>query len=448
MIIVDRALEEREASGRPLVVGLVGAGFAGRAVARQLVGGARGIRLGALANRTLQRARVALSEAGVRDVTEADSAQGIHSVLQRGATAIVQDALELCRTDGVDAIIDATGSVEHGSRVALAAIENGKHVVEVNAELDGTLGPILHDRARRAGVVYTTADGDQPGVTMNLVRFLRGIGVQPRLCGNIKGLLDPYRTPETQVSFAREWGQNPQMVASFADGSKISFEQAIVANGTGMGVARRGMLGPVVEAGTPIEEAASAFPPEAFIDGPGIVDYIVGASPGPGIFVLGTHPDPAQRRYLEYYKLGAGPVYCFHTPFHLCHFEVQNSVARAVLFGDATVAPLAGPTVAVVAVAKTDLEPGMVLDGIGGFHAYGQCEDHGDTAAGGHLPIGLSDGCTVVRSVPRDQVITWDDVEAPAGRTAHGLMQEQSRRFPAGEPVTPPGAPSPGPATP
>ena len=245
----------------------------------------------------------------------------------------------------------------------------------MNAELDGTIGPILKTYADRSGVVLTNADGDQPGVMMNLFRFVRGIGVRPVLCGNIKGLHDPYRNPTTQEGFARQWGQNPTMVTSFADGTKISFENAIVANATGMRVARRGMFGPTVPTGTRIEDAVDAFELDALLDGPGVVDYVVGAAPGPGVFVLGTHDDPRQQHYLNLYKLGEGPLYCFSTPYHLCHFEVPTTVARAALFGDAAIAPLGAPLVEVVATAKTDLPVGQELDCMGGYHTYGLAEN-------------------------------------------------------------------------
>jgi predicted homoserine dehydrogenase-like protein len=226
----------------------------------------------------------------------------------------------------------------------------------MNAEVDGTVGPILKVYADRAGVILTGADGDQPGVMMNLYRFVKSIGVKPVLCGNIKGLHDPYRNPTTQEGFARKWGQNPSMVTSFADGTKISFENAIVANGTGMRVAKRGMFGPTVSSGTPLEQTVNLYPLEALTEGPGIVDYVVGAVPGPGVFVLGTHEHPTMRHYLNLYKLGEGPLYCFYTPYHLCHFEVHHTIARAVLFGDATLAPIAGPCVDVVATAKINLK--------------------------------------------------------------------------------------------
>jgi predicted homoserine dehydrogenase-like protein len=219
------------------------------------------------------------------------------------------------------------------------------------------------------------------------------------------------------------------MVTSFADGTKISFEQAIVANATGMRVARRGMFGPVVPTGTSIQEAADWYPSDALLNGPGIVDYVVGAVPSPGVFVLGTHTDPVQRHYLNLYKLGEGPVYCFYTPFHLCHFEVPNTVARAALFGDATIAPQGGPLVDVVATAKVDLEPGDELDQLGGYKNYGLAENSEVVAAELLLPIGLAEGCTVTRAVAKDEVLTYDDVTLPPGRLSDRLREEQRRHF-------------------
>jgi predicted homoserine dehydrogenase-like protein len=270
---------------------------------------------------------------------------------------------------------------------------------------------------------------------MNLYRFVSGLGVKPVLCGNIKGLHDPYRNPTTQEAFARKWGQKPAMVASFADGTKISFEQAIVANGTGMRVARRGMIGPDFSGGdptaplTPIEMTVSKFEPYLDANGPGLVDYVVGARPGPGVFVLGTTEDPAQRHFLNLYKLGQGPYYCFYTPYHLCHFEVPTSVARAVLFNDATLAPAGAPTVGVIAMAKKDLSPGETIEEFGGYHVYGVADNMEDIRRQRLLPIGLSLGCTVTRSVAKDAPLSVDDVSYPQGRLVDALYDEQERHF-------------------
>jgi predicted homoserine dehydrogenase-like protein len=382
------------------------------------------MKLAVICNRTLEKAAEAYALGGVDDVLYVDSPAALEAT--GGRPVITDDPSVVTHADGIDAVIEVTGTVELAARVALDAIEHGKHVVLMNAEVDGTIGWALRQRAAEAGVIVTNADGDQPGVTMNLYRFVAGIGVRPVLCGNVKGLHDPYRNPTTQQAFAERWGQNPQMVTSFADGSKISFEQAIVANATGMRVARRGMHGPTVPPGTHVRDAAGMFPLEELLDGPGIVDYVVGAEPSPGVFVLGTHDNPVQRHYLELYKLGEGPLYCFYTPYHLCHFEVPTTVARAVLFGDAALSPSGPPTVEVVTAAKTDLSAGDTLDGIGGYMTYGLAENAGVTATERLLPLGLAEGCRLTHAVPRDRVLTYEDVEVPCGRLSDRLRDEQA----------------------
>lgn len=429
MILVDTALERRRVAGRPVRVAMIGAGFMGRGIVRQIAQAVPGMRVVAIANRQLESASRAFVEAGLTDVRRVETRHALTAAIEARRPAITTDWDLLCEADEVEVVLEVTGSIEYAAGVACAAIANGKHIVLMNAELDGTVGPLLRHRAAAAGVVYTNADGDQPGVIMNLYRFVRGIGVRPVLCGNIKGLHDPYRTPTTQEAFARRWGQKPHMVTSFADGTKISFEQAIVANATGMRVGRRGMFGPTVETGTPITEAAQRLPAESFMAGPGIVDYIVGASPSPGVFVLGTIDDPVQRHYLDLYKLGRGPLYCFYTPYHLCHFEVPNTIARAVLFGDAAIAPAGAPLVEVVAAAKTDLAAGATLDDLGHYMTYGLCENAETVRCDRLLPMGIAPGCRLVRDVARDEVLRYDDVVLPEGRLIDRLRAEQERVF-------------------
>ena len=429
MIIIDTALAQRAREGRPIRVGLIGAGFMARGVALQIALSVPGMRVAAIANRTLEGARRAYREADVSGVCVVETLTQLERAIESGVPAITEDAMLLCRAAGIDAIIEVTGTIEHAAHVTLEAIAHRKHVVLMNAEIDGTIGPILKTYADRAGVVLTTADGDQPGVMMNLYRFVKGLGVKPVMCGNIKGLHDPYRNPTTQEGFARQWGQNPAMVTSFADGTKISFENAIVANGTGMRVGQRGMYGPTVAPGTPIQEVADHYPLEAMLEGPGIVDYVVGAMPGPGVFVLGTHDHPKQQHYLSLYKLGNGPLYCFYTPYHLCHFEVPNTVARAVLFQDAALSPLGAPCVEVLATAKIDLKAGESIDGLGGYMTYGLAENADTARSQNLLPIGLAEGCTLKRDVPKDALLTFDDVELPQNRLCDQLWREHMARF-------------------
>jgi predicted homoserine dehydrogenase-like protein len=429
MIIVDTALEERRRDGNPIRVAMVGAGFMGRGIALQILSAVPGMRLVAIANRNIEKAHRAYAEAGAGDVVETRNEAELDEAIGADRYAVTQDPLLLARHPQVEALIEVTGAVENGARAVSTAIEHGKHVILMNAELDGTVGPILRQKADAAGVVYTNADGDQPGVQLNLYRFVKTIGVKPVLCGNIKGLHDPYRNPTTQEGFAKQWGQNPHMVTSFADGTKISFEQAIVANATGMRVARRGMYGPTVETGTHIDASRELFPLEELADGPGIVDYVVGAVPSPGVFVLGSHDNPMQQHYLNLYKLGEGPLYCFYTPWHLCHFEVPITVARAVLFGDAAIAPLGPPLVEVVATAKVDLETGQEIDSLGGYLTYGLAENADLATAEQLLPMGLAEGCRLRRHVEKDAVLTYDDVEIPGGRLIDELRRKQAASF-------------------
>lgn len=429
MHILDSALEKLVSDDKRIRVGMVGAGFMGTGVALQIIRYTQGIDLVAISNRNIERAKKAFTGAGIEEVLTADSQMAVEKAIYDEKAVVTEDPLYLCRAENIDVIVDVTGAVEFGTRVAMECIRHGKHIVSMNAEVDGTIGPLLKTYADKAGLIMTNADGDQPGVQMNLYRFVKGIGVKPVLCGNIKGLHDPYRNPTTQEGFAKKWGQNPSMVTSFADGSKISFEQAIVANATGMQVGVRGMYGPEVERGTPVEQIGKEYPLEKLLEGPGIVDYVVGAVPAPGIFIFGTHDHPVQQHYLNLYKLGEGPLYCFYRPYHLCHFEVPNSIGRAVLFNDATLAPMGKPYVDVVAAAKVDLKSGQMLDGIGHYHTYGLCENAETTIAENLLPLGIAEGATLKRDIPKDQVLTYDDVIFPEDSMSVRLRKEQDELF-------------------
>ncbi len=427
MIIIDSALRKRQEEGNPLRVGLIGTGFMGRGIINQIVNSVPGMVLAAAYNRTPEKALRAFGEAGISDAVTVSTGDELEDAIRAGRPAVTDDPYLLTRAQGIDVLIEATGAVEFGAHVTLDAIEHGKHMVSMNAELDGTVGPIIQEYAREKGVIFSAADGDQPGVQMNLVRFVRSIGLTPVLAGNVKGLQDPYRNPTTQQGFAEKWGQNVNMVTSFADGTKISFEQAIVANGTGMTVAKRGMHGH--DWTGHVDEATQLYDVDELRELGGIVDYLVGAKPGPGVFVYATHDDPKQQHYLNLYKLGEGPLYSFYTPYHLCHFEVPLSAARVALFGDAVLQPLGAPRVEVVATAKRDLKAGETIDGLGGYLTYGEAEKSEIAHNQRLLPMGVAEGCRLKRDVAQDQTLTYDDVELPEGRLIDRLREEQEARF-------------------
>lgn len=421
MIIVDTALKEREAQGNPIRVAMVGAGYIGRGIALQIEKYITGMRLVAISNRTLTKAKKAYSEAEIEATTTVETAAQLDNAISKNQYAVTDNPLLLCEAEGVEAIIEATGHVELSAHVAMKAIEHKKHLILMNAELDATVGPMLKVYADRAGIVVTNADGDQPGVMMNLYRFVKSIGYQPVLVGNIKGLQDYYRTPETQKVFAATHNISPKMATSFADGTKISMENAVVANATGFRVGKRGMYGPSCKH---VNQAINLFPKEDLLNG-GIVDYILGAEPGPGVFVLGYNDHPLRKPYMRYFKMGEGPLYPFYVPYHLAHLECPLTVARAVLFNDAAVTPIGGPVCDVIAIAKRDLAKGDVIDGIGGFACYGMIENYDVSRKENLLPMGLAEDCRLKRAVAKDQAVTYDDVEMPSGRLCDQLRKEQ-----------------------
>jgi predicted homoserine dehydrogenase-like protein len=300
MIIVDKALRIREEQGKFIRVGMIGAGFMGQGLTNQIVNSVPGMRMSAVYNRRPERAFHVYEYSGCKDAVSAGTQSALDEAIRRGKPVVAEDAFMICRSPEVDVVVDVTGSVEFGAQVILEAFKFGKSVVLMNAEVDATIGPILQIHARKHGVILSACEGDEPGAQMNLYRWVKGLGLIPRLMGNVKGLQDPYRNPTTQKGWAEKWGQNAAMVTSFADGSKISFEQSIVANATGFKVKSRGMSRGRVYDGN-IMDLPKLYDVEELRSFGGIVDYTVGPA-GVKVYCLAEHTDPKQRHYLNLYK--------------------------------------------------------------------------------------------------------------------------------------------------
>ena len=427
MILVDEALKARAAASKPIRVGLIGAGFMAQGLTNQVTNSVPGMEISAIFNRATDRAARVYEYAGLPDVVEASTPGELEDAIRSGRPVVTDDAFSITQSENIDVIVDVTGSVEFGARVALDAFENDKDVVLMNAELDGTVGPVLRKYAARAGRLLSACNGDEPGVQMDLVRWVVGLGLIPRVIGNVKGLQDRYRNPTTQQGFAEQWGQNPTMVTSFADGTKVSFEQSIVANATGFQVRSRGMSRGLEYHGD-VMTIGELYDIDELRELGGIVDYVVG-TPHTKVYVLAEHPDPKQQHYLKLYKMGDGPLYSFFTPYHLVQFEVHNSIARVALFRDEVAPPLGGPVVEVCAVAKRDLKAGEVLDDYGMYMTYGEAVNADEMSTGRYLPEGLVEGCRLVNDVGQDQVLTYDDVILPEGRLSDRLRAEQYEDF-------------------
>src|SRR5256885_10739129 len=302
MILVDTALKQRAEEGRPIRVGLIGAGFMAHGLANRIMNGPGGMVLAAISNRHVERALDVYKYCGHPDAIEATNQRALDDAIDQHQPVVTDDAYLLAHADQIDVLVDAIGAVEFATRVILEAFKHGKDVVLMNAEIDATIGPILQEYAKKYGVILSACEGDEPGLQINLYRWVKGLGLTPRVMGNIKGLQDPYRNPTTQKGFAEKWGQNPAMVTSFADGSKISFEQAIVANATGFVVKSRGMSRGHKYEGS-ILKIGKLYDVEELRRLGGIVDYVVG-TPLTKVYCLAEHPDPKQQHYLNLYKMG------------------------------------------------------------------------------------------------------------------------------------------------
>jgi predicted homoserine dehydrogenase-like protein len=427
VIIVDNALRAREAAGQPIRVACIGAGFMGYGLTNQIINSVTGMRLVAAFNRSGQRALDMFAYAGRPDAIMVNTSGEVEDAIRSGRPVVTEDVFLLTRSEQIDVLVDVTGSVEFGARVILDAFQHGKDVVLMNAEIDATIGPILQTYADKYGCILSACEGDEPGVQINLYRWVTGLGLTPRVMGNVKGLQDPYRTPETQKGFADKWGQNPAMVTSFADGSKISFEQAIVANATGFKVKSRGMSRGLEYRGD-VMTIGSLYDIDEVRELGGIIDYVVG-TPLTKVYCLAEHSDPKQQHYLNLYKMGPGPLYSFFIPYHLVHFEVPNAIARVALMRDPVARSLAGPVVEVCAVAKRDLKAGEILDDYGMFMTYGEAVNSDEMSTSRYLPEGLVEGCKLLQNISKDSVITYDDVILPPGRTADVLRAEQYKLF-------------------
>ena len=416
MILVDNALKAREEQGNPVRVAMVGAGFMGQGLTNQIMNSVPGMRMVAVYNRNIKRAFHVYEYSGLKDIVAATTQQQLDDAIRAEKPVVTEDPFLLARSEHVDILVDVTGSVEFGAHLVLEAFKHGKDVVLMNAEIDATIGPILQVYAAKYGVIMSACDGDEPGAQMNLYRWVKGLGLQ-----------DPYRNPTTQQGFAERWGQNPAMVTSFADGTKISCEQAIVANATGFVVKSRGMSRGL-EYKDDILKIGKLYDIDELRSLGGIIDYVVG-TPLTKIFCLAEHPDPKQQHYLNLYKMGEGPLYSFFIPYHLVHFEAPNAIARVALFRDCLAKPLGGPVVEVCTVAKRDLNAGEVLDDYGMYMTYGEAVNSDEMSNGRYLPEGLVEGCILKHNIKKDEVITYDDVKLPPNRLADKLRAEQYKHF-------------------
>jgi predicted homoserine dehydrogenase-like protein len=404
---------------QPIRVGIIGAGHTGKALLHQC-GVTPGIECVALADIMVDKAVAACDELGHphRDVTRLAD---LNDTIDQGRLGVCQDGELIAQCEAVDVLIEASSSVEGGGRFAKIALEHRIHVIMMNAESDLLFGPYLMHVARNYGVVYSSCDGDQPGVLRRLIDEIQLWGFELVMAGNIKGYLDRYVNPTTIIPEADKRALDYRMCTAYTDGTKLNVEMALVANAYGLATAVPGMYGPRARS---IMEVFDLFNLEAIRDEHGaVVDYVLGAEPRGGVFAVGYCDHPLQQFMLDYFpsQLGPGPFYVFNRPYHLCHVEAMQCVAEAFLDGDALLQPTFGFRTNVYCYAKRNLHRGDALDGIGGYTCYGLVENCTENQRCLGLPICLADDVVLNRDISKDERICMADVTWNPDRSEHQM---------------------------
>jgi len=445
---LSRMLKARAEEGRPVRVGLIGAGKFGSMFLSQ-VRTTPGMHLVGIADLSIPRARAALERTGW-DV-DASVASSFDEALRTGRTMLTEDAHALITTDGLDVIVEATGSPGAGAAHALDAIAHGRHVVMVTVEADALVGPLLAERARKAGVVYSMAYGDQPALVCDMVDWARTCGFNVVAAGKGTKYLPSFHrsTPDTIWDFygltaeqAAAGGMNAQMFNSFADGTKSAIEMAAIANAADLKAPSDGLLFPPCG----VDDLATILRPRAdggVLEHSGTVETISSLERDGrpvfrdlrwGVYVVfeaepGARGDYARRCFHEYGVItdSTGRYTALYRPYHMIGLELGVSVATAALRGEPT-----GVTdrfnADVVAVAKRPLKAGETLDGEGGFTVWGKLLPASVSLARGGLPIGLAHHVTLNRDIPEGEIVGWADVAIDDNPTVR-LRREMEQSF-------------------
>lgn len=398
-------LNKLNTNQKPIDVIVVGLGFMGFGFLSHTHNNLQGMRIPLVISRRPEEAVKFLKKHKVRAKIENNPKKILKNV-DRGIIS-VSDDLNLIEEVTADVVFEVTGTVGYGTEAALKALNSGKHLVTMNPELQATVGTELKKIADQNGLVISDVAGDQPGSLATLIGRAKLMGFEILVAGNMKRFMNKYATQKEMKPWADDKGLAVRQTTSFTDGTKQSIEMNLLSNHFGLSVLERGMQGPEVEE---VHGAVLNFDLENIPEG-GVVDYVIGKSLFPGVFLICKHSDPNQQKYLRYLGLGEGPWYTLFEPYHLCHLEVPSTIAKVVLFKEETINNGLNPKTRTITLAKANLKKGSVLDGIGGDTVYGMIAKENDSKE--LLPVGLSEGAVLTKSIKKDQTIKISDVILP-----------------------------------
>jgi len=403
MNYTEELIKREKELGRPVRVGLAGAGQMGSGLAAQ-IGKIPGMELVACADIDLARAENALKLAGINKIGHNSDAS---ASIENGQGGVVDNAKALAELP-IDIVYEATGVPWVGAEVADACIDANKHILMLNVETDVTIGKYLANKANKNGVIYSVANGDEPVACKELYDFSVDLGFEIVCVGKGKNNpLDQTANPDTCLEKATKKKMNPKMLASFEDGSKTMIEMAALANAIGLPPDRVGMNGPVSE----VKDLNKTLIPSedgGVLSGIRRVDYAFG--PAPGVFSIVKSDNQTVIDEMEYLSMGAGPYYTFYRPYHLASIEAPRSVGMAIINKEPGLQPTTW-IAEVIGHAKKDLVKGDKIDGIGGYASYGVTYPVEQSKE--FVPLGLLEGAEVLEDIKAGDPISKSAVQLP-----------------------------------
>lgn len=392
-------LKYREKNGSPIQVGLIGAGAMGVGIAWQIAR-TPGMVLSFIADIDLDAAR------------KAEAAYGKPVPLFTHAEQALDDS-----NIKLDVLVESSNTICAAARYCLKAIKRKAYVVLMNAEVDLILGFYLQHEAAKHKVIVTSDAGDQHGVLARMIEEIELWGFDIVQAGNIKGFLDRYATADAKREIAKKLNLSLVQCVAYTDGTKLNIEMALIANGANLTPFKPGMEGPKA---AHVSESLKLFDFAAY-QNKGRIDYLLGANPGGGVYVIGKCEDRLQADYLKYYKVESQfPYYLFYRPYHLCHLETPRAIALAALWNKAVLTPRHGRLTDVYAYAKQSVTAHTEFThGIGGDGVYGLVHEAVTADQADYLPIGLLDTekedekPRLLHHLDKDQPLRWSDVALP-----------------------------------
>ncbi|EJF86563.1 hypothetical protein ME1_01401 [Bartonella vinsonii subsp. arupensis OK-94-513] len=428
-----RDLKQRAENHPPIRIGLIGCGEMGTDLL-STVTQMDGITVAAVATRTPSRifdaALLAYGEEG--HAREVENSHTLTQTIEKGLIAATDDInLVLCH-EQIDIVVDATGYPEAGAEIGFKALENNKHLVTMNVESDVTIGAYLKHEAEKRGLIYTLGAGDEPSSCMELIEFVSALGHKIVAAG--KGKNNPLifdATPDTYEEEALRRNMNVRMLVEFLDGSKTMVEMAAIANATGLLPDCPGMHGPQAA----LQDLSKVLIPKqdgGILERYGVVDYSIGQDIAPGVFVIAEIAHPRLRERMEDLKIGQGPYFTFHRPYHLTAMEVPLTCARIMLYGKKDMVPLSTPVAEVCAVAKKDLHPGDQLDFIGLYSYRAWIMSSAEARAHHAIPCGLLEKATVTAEIKKNELITLHNTSIRKDQWIAQLRTKQDLLFDCG----------------